>query len=44
MTRSEFSDMFTTLLNSHNTQALFGEQASKQEVALDEYEKSVLLT
>lgn len=44
MTRSEFSDMFTTLLNSHNTQALFGEPASKQEVTLDEYEKSVLLT
>lgn len=44
MTRSEFSDVFTTLLNSYNTQAQFGEQASRQEIALDEYEKSVLLT
>ena len=44
MTRSEFSDAFTTLLNSYNTQAQFGEQASRQEVVLDEYEKSVLLT
>ena len=44
MTRDEFSDMFTTLLNSYNTQAQFGEQASKREIVLDEYEKSVLLT
>lgn len=44
MTRNEFSDMFTTLLNSYDTQAQFGEQASRQEIALDEYEKSVLLT
>ena len=44
MTRNEFSDVFTTLLNSYNTQAQFGEQASRQEIALDEYEKSVLLT
>lgn len=44
MTNSEFSDAFTTLLNSHNTQAQFGEQASKREIVLDEYEKSVLLT
>ena len=44
MTRSEFSDAFTTLLNSYNTRAQFGDQASRQEVVLDEYEKSVILT
>ncbi len=40
----EFSDAFDTLLNSYNTQADFGEQASRAEVVLDEYEKSVFLT
>ena len=44
MTNSEFSDTFTTLLNSYNTQAQFGQQASQREIVLDEYEKSVLLT
>lgn len=44
MTNSEFSDTFTTLLNSYNTTAQFGEQASRREIVLDEYEKSVLLT
>lgn len=44
MTVQEFSDTFTTLLNSYNTQARFGEQASNREIVLDEYEKSVLLT
>lgn len=44
MTNSEFSDAFDVLLNSYNTQAQFGEQASKREIVLDEYEKSVLLT
>lgn len=44
MTNAEFSDTFTTLLNSYNTQSLFGEEASKREIVLDEYEKSVLLT
>ena len=44
MTRQEFSDTLTTMLNSYNTQANFGEQASKREIVLDEYEKSVLLT
>ena len=44
MTNSEFSDSFTTLLNSYNTTANFGDQASKMEIVLDEYEKSVLLT
>lgn len=45
MTTQEFSDSFDTLLNSYNVQAGFGEGANKQGgIALDEYEKSVLLT
>lgn len=44
MTIQEFSNTFDTLLNSYDTQAQFGEQASKREIVLDEYEKSVLLT
>lgn len=44
MTNQEFSDSFSTLLNSYNTHAQFGEQASKREIVLDEYEKSVFLT
>lgn len=44
MTNAEFSDAFTTLLNSYNTSARFGDQASRNEIVLDEYEKSVLLT
>ena len=44
MTNQEFSNTFDTLLNSYNTQPQFGEQASKRELVLDEYEKSVLLT
>ncbi|MBQ9391945.1 MAG: hypothetical protein IJU02_07120 [Lachnospiraceae bacterium] len=44
MTLDEFSNTFTTLLNSYNSQALFGEQAGRGEIVLDEYEKSVLLT
>lgn len=44
MTCNEFSDAFDTLLNSYSSQAIFGEGASKSEVVLDEYEKSVLLT
>lgn len=44
MTTSEFSNAFDTLLSSYNTKAKFGEGASKQEVVLDEYEKSVFLT
>ena len=44
MKNPEFSNAFTTLLNSYNTQAAFGEQASRREIVLDEYEKSVLLT
>lgn len=44
MTTKEFSDTFDTLLNSYNTPAQFGEQASRREIVLDEYEKSILLT
>ena len=44
MTLSEFSDGFTIMLNSYNTQAIFGEQSSRKEVVLDEYEKSFYLT
>ena len=44
MTIQEFSNAFDTLLNSYDTQSQFGEQASKREIVLDEYEKSVLLT
>ena len=44
MTTQEFSNTFDTLLNSYATRAMFGDQASRQEIVLDEYEKSVLLT
>lgn len=44
MTTAEFSDTFDTLLNSYNTQANFGEESSRQDIVLDEYEKSVILT
>jgi len=44
MTNQEFSDMFTTLLNSYGTVAEFGDVASRQEITLNEYEKSSLLT
>lgn len=45
MTNEEFSNSLDTLLNSYNTQAGFGEGSNKQgDIALDEYEKSVLLT
>lgn len=44
MTIGEFSDSFDTLLNSYATQAQFGDEASRHEIVLDEYEKSVLLT
>lgn len=40
----EFSDGFDTLLNSYSVSADFGEETSRQTVALDEYEKSVFLT
>lgn len=45
MTNDEFSNQLDTLLNSYNIQAGFGEGSNKQGgIALDEYEKSVLLT
>ena len=44
MKLQEFSDTFDALLNSYNTQAQFGEQASRSTIVLDEYEKSVILT
>ena len=45
MTNEEFSNSLDTLLNSYNIQASFGEGSNKQGgIALDEYEKSVLLT
>ena len=44
MTTNEFSDMFDTLLNAYANKAQFGDQASVADIALDEYEKSVILT
>lgn len=44
MTNQEFSDSFSTMLNSYGSIGQFGEQASRQEIVLDEYEKSVFLT
>lgn len=45
MSNEEFSNQLDTLLNSYNIQAGFGEGANQQGgIALDEYEKSVLLT
>lgn len=44
MTTEEFSNMFDTLLNSYNTSTIFGMEAAPNDIVLDEYEKSVLLT
>lgn len=44
MTNEEFSNNFTVLLNTYSVRPPFGSQNSPQEVALDEYEKSVYLT
>ena len=44
MKLSEFSDSFDTLLNSYSTKAEFGDQSSRYDITLDEYEKSVFLT
>ena len=44
MNIQEFSNTFDTLLNSYSNQAAFGEGSSRADIALDEYEKSVLLT
>ena len=40
----EFSNSFTTLLNSYAHQADAGEQSSRADIVLDEYEKSLFLT
>lgn len=44
MNNEEFSNGFTTLLNSYGSIGLFGDQASHREIVLNEYEKSVFLT
>lgn len=44
MTTQEFSDEFDVLLNSSFIENNFGEQSSKIDIQLDEYEKSVFLT
>jgi len=44
MTTREFSNLFDTLLNSYANTPIFGDTASRQEITLDEYEKSVFLT
>ena len=44
ITPEEFSASFDTLLNSYANQALSGNEASTQDIVLDEYEKSVFLT
>lgn len=44
MTVKEMSDSMDSLLNSYATKAVFGEEASKEDIVLDEYEKSLYLT
>ena len=44
MTNEEFSNNFSTLLNSYGSVPVFGEAASKAEIVLNEYEKSTFLT
>lgn len=44
MTVEEFSNEFDVLLNSYSSVGVYGEQSSKINVNLDEYEKSVFLT
>lgn len=44
MTREEFSNGFDALLNSYSDAARFGEESTRQSIALDEYEKSLCLT
>lgn len=44
MTTKEFSDQFDTLINSYANIPEFGEMASKMDLTVDEYEKSVFLT
>ena len=40
----EFSDSFDTLLDSYANTAQFGDTISREDIALDEYEKSLFLT
>jgi hypothetical protein len=40
----ELSNSFDTVLNSYASSIPYGEQASKREIVLDEYEKSLFLT
>ena len=44
MTTKEMSDSLDSLLNSYANQADFGEESAKQDIVLDEYEKSLYLT
>lgn len=44
MTLAEFSDGFSTLLNSNSLRARFGDTYARQDIVLDEYEKGVFLT
>lgn len=44
MTNREFSDNFTTLLNSFSSSPEFGKQEAAQDIVLNEYEKSVFLS
>lgn len=44
MNRQEFSDSFTTILNSYRTIAPYGTEANPADIVLDEFEKSVYLT
>ena len=44
MTIKEMSDSLDSLLNSYANKAVFGEEASKMDITLDEYEKSLYLT
>ena len=44
MTIKEMSDSLDSMLNSYASQAQFGEEAAKQDIVLDEYEKSLYLT
>lgn len=44
MNREEFSNSFDTLLNSYASTQQFGEDVSKRDITLDEYQKSVLLS
>ena len=44
MTTREFSDGFSTLLNSYTGRIQFGEEGSGRDINLNEYEKSLFLT